>query len=159
MKKQRHKEMEQARLEGEAMKERCKLSEAAFSKWKFHKDKEWETERQLNSHLHRSMSPPRRGRCPLCDMSLGHRLPPSLSLPPSISLSLPTALSLSLSPSPHSEPTPTLPGYCSVWSCDLDMTRYFVGQLRRSGSFDLSNTHTYNMDNTHTSHHHKHTTT
>jgi hypothetical protein len=36
------------------------------------------------------------------------------------------------------EPTPSLPGYCSVWSCDEDMAQHFVTRVRRSRSLELS---------------------
>lgn len=44
---------------------------------------------------------------------------------------------------PRHPPTPPLTGYCSVWSCDEDMAKFFVSKVRRSGSFDLSDIHSY----------------
>lgn len=61
MKKECSRETELARLEREAMEERHKKAEAAFSTWKYHKDMGQETERQQTSQLHRSLTPPRRG--------------------------------------------------------------------------------------------------
>lgn len=44
---------------------------------------------------------------------------------------------------PGHPPTPPLTGYCSVWSCDEDMAKFFVSKVRRSGSFDLSDIRSY----------------
>ena len=79
------------------------------------------TEKELMHLYQRALTPPSRGK--------GNK---SLSLIPHIS-------SLSI---PYLEPTPTLPGYCSVWSCDDHMAKFFVNKVRRAGSFDLSDIHT-----------------
>lgn len=65
------------------------------------------------------------------------------------------------SPPPRHPPTPPLAGYCSVWSCDQDMAKFFVGKVKRSGSFDLSDTFSYNQDDDYipSHYHHHHTAT
>lgn len=43
----------------------------------------------------------------------------------------------------HTEPTPTLPGYCSVWSCDEELAELMLERVKR-GPYALSDVQNYN---------------
>ena len=108
------------RLKREEMRERLHRSEVAFNTWKHLKDAEFKTERELARHQQRSITTPmKRGR--------GNRTRGEGGTISTMSCS-----------SVLSEPTPSLPGYCSVWSCDEDMAQHFVTRVRRSRSLELS---------------------
>jgi hypothetical protein len=51
----------------------------------------------------------------------------------------------SWSPPPRAE-TPSLPGYCSVWSCDSHMSRAMLRKVRHSRSYSLSELSTADND-------------
>lgn len=129
-KKERAKEREIANLQKEEVRERTRRAGTAYTSWKHRKDMDSKTEKDLTQLYQRALTPPSRGSQ---QVSFS---PFSLSL----SVSPPGPLPLSI---PYLEPTPTLPGYCSVWSCDDHMAKFFVKKVRRAGSFDLSDSHTF----------------